>query len=93
MYYATHNIYANLVNGNRGFANSWEVSRFKTRAEREAFIEKYENKAARAVSRDEASKIFRDTYLCVGKEPPTGGLFGGDKYAQIGHFWNEANDI
>ena len=31
-YYAAHNAYADLGNGNRGFANTWEISRHATRA-------------------------------------------------------------
>lgn len=88
MFYAAHNIYANLINGNRGFLNTWAVSRFATRAERDAFVDRYSNKDAKAVSSKEAVDIWQGTYLCVGEDVPAGGLFGVSRFGDT-HFWNE----
>jgi hypothetical protein len=80
MFYATYNIYADLDRGNRGFANTWEVARFATREERDAFVAMESNRRARAVTRKEAVQIWRGAYLCVGRKPPRGGLFGPDGF-------------
>ena len=65
-YYAAHNTHADLLNGNRGFLNSWEISRFDSAAERAAFVEKYENKNARALTRSEAESLWKSQYTSVG---------------------------
>lgn len=91
MFYAAHNSHADLYNGNHGFANTWEVSRFKTRQERDAFVEKMSNHKARAVTRKRAAEIWEGCFLCVGDKVPVGGLFGVAK-EQSGPwspFWNE----
>ncbi|PPQ34947.1 hypothetical protein SAMN06265338_1331 [Rhodoblastus acidophilus] len=72
-FYAAHNSYADIENGNRGFCNTMEVSRFKTKAERDAFVEKYENQDSRACTRKRAIKIWRNNYLSVGEPVPSGG--------------------
>lgn len=87
-FYAAHNTRADLDNGNHGFRNTWEVSRFPTKADRDAFVAKYANKLGKPVSRREAEGIFRDYYLSTGNDMPKGGLFGLDGYGQS-RFWNE----
>ena len=93
MYYAKHNTRADLNNGNHGFLNTWVVSRFKTRKERDSFVVEYENQLAEAVTRKEAEATFRGGFECVGKPVPRGGLFGPpDADFWKGHnenFWNE----
>ena len=89
-YYAAHNAGADVVNGNDGFANTWEVSRFRSRAERDAFVVRHDNQRARAVTRKDAEATYRDGYLSVGAEVPAGGLFGADAYG-LTNFWNESN--
>lgn len=86
MFYAAINPRANLSNGNLGFLNTWEIARFETKAEREDFVKRYENKAARVVTRKEAIAIFAETYECVGKAVPNGGLFGINKYGDDNFF-------
>lgn len=89
-YYATHNTRADLANGNRGFLNTWAVSRFDTRDSRDAFVAEHDNQLARAVTRKEAEQIWRDGFLCVGSTPPPGGLFGPDAAGiSPSNFWNE----
>jgi hypothetical protein len=85
-YYAALNRYADLDNGNRGFANSWEIARFNSRSERDAFVMQYANNAARAVTRRDAERIYRDNYISVGRTVPQGGLFGYDG----ANFWQAA---
>ncbi len=85
MFYAAHNTRADLQNGNHGFLNTWEISRFKTNAERKSFIKEYENQGAKPVSRKEAKNIFDGTFLCVGEKVPVGGLFSSDN----NFFWWE----
>ncbi len=87
-YYAAHNTRADLNNGNHGFLNTWEVSRFPTKSERDAFVARMDNKKAKAVTRDEANRIWRGTYLSVGEAIPRGGLFGDNRFGDS-HFWNE----
>ena len=87
-FYAAHNTHADINNGNRGFLNTWEISRFATRAERDAFVDKYENRNAKPVTRKEAEIIYRGCYLSVGEPVPAGGLFGADRYGMT-NFWNE----
>lgn len=77
--YAALNAYADVRNGNHGFANTWRLARFETRAARDSWVAKYENKDARAVTRREAESMFRANYHCTGKPVPVGGLFGPDK--------------
>ena len=88
-YYAAHNICANRLNGDYGFLNTWEVSRFKSKADRDAFVAEYDNKNARVVTRKEASAIFDRCYTSNGKDVPKGGLFGTDDYG-LSRFWNES---
>ena len=90
-YYAAHNRHADVINGNKGFLNSWEISRFKARWARDLFVKRYTNKAAKAVNRREASHIWRDQYLSVGKNPPKYGLFYEDERT-ISYFWNELRE-
>lgn len=89
-YYATHNTRASLFSGNHGFLNTWEVSRFSCIADRNAFVEEYSNKLARAVTRKEATHIFNGCYLSVGETVPAGGLFGNNRNSWS-NFWNENN--
>jgi hypothetical protein len=79
-YYATTNANANLRNGNRGFANDHQFWSFETKSDRDAFVERCWNRNAKAVTRKEAERLFRSQFYCVGKTPPSGGLFGGDEY-------------
>ena len=88
MYYAIHNTHADLANGYTGFSNTWEISRFETKVDRDAFVEKMENKNAKAVTRKQAIEYFNATYLSVGKEVPVGGLFGQPAFGGS-YFWNE----
>lgn len=88
MFYAAHNTRANVNTGDRGFINTWEISRFETRAERDAFVGRYAHKLAKPVTRKEAIVIFARCFECVGKPVPKGGLFGVDRYG-VGYFWNE----
>ena len=92
MFYAAHNTHADINNGNRGFLNTWEVSRFSTKTERDAFVSKFENKNARACTRKEAVDFWRGQFLSVGKDIPRGGLFADsnektERYNS--NFWNE----
>lgn len=87
-FYAAHNTRADLDNGNHGFRNTWEVSRFETKADRDEFVSKRTNQLAKAVTRRAAEGIFRDHYDCTGETMPSGGLFGTDAYGQS-RFWNE----
>lgn len=75
-YYAALNVRADLNNGNQGFANTWEIARFFTKAQRDAFVDKEANRRARAVTRKGAAAIFAGNYEAVGKPVPAGGLFG-----------------
>ena len=86
MKYAVHNTHADMNNGSHGFLNTWEVSRFATGAERDAFVANLENKKARAITRREAIEIWRGAYLSVGKAIPAGGLFTASDDTR---FWNE----
>lgn len=90
MYYAAHNTHTDLNTGDHGFANTWEISRFATRAERDAFVERLSHKMARPVTDKEAIAIFARCYECEGKPVPQGGLFGdeGNRYG-TSYFWNE----
>lgn len=92
-YYAAHNTYADLRNGNHGFLNTWEVSRFPSREARDVFVDLYSDQLAKPVTRREAEGIWRGTYLCVGDTPPRGGLFAThDRWGwrlQGSRFWNE----
>jgi hypothetical protein len=85
-FYASHNRYADIDNGNWGFCNTMVVSRFKTKAERDDFVEKYENKDSRACTRKRAIRIWRNNYSSVGKPVPSGG------YDQIDFFIPDAAD-
>jgi hypothetical protein len=89
-FYAAHNLKADLRNGSRGFLNTWEVSRFSSRKDRDAFVEKYENQMAKPVTRKEAGEIYASGFLSVGQKVPTGGLFGADRHGES-NFWNELN--
>lgn len=93
MFYATHNTHADLRNGNRGCANTWEVSRFETRQQRDAWVESRSNQMARAVKRAEAVTVYAGGFACVGRTVPRGGLFGPAGDGRGGHgdsnFWNE----
>lgn len=92
MFYATHNSYADRNNGSFGFLNSWEVSRFPTRGERDAFVARFENKLARPITRASAGYIWRRNYLCVGAPVPRGGLFPRDDIEpERDRFFNEAD--
>lgn len=75
-YYAALNTRADLDNGNQGFANTWEIARFLTKAQRDAFVSKEANRRAHAVTRKGAAAIFARNYEAVGKPVPPGGLFG-----------------
>jgi len=75
-YYATLNLYADLDNGNSGFANTWEIARFDSRSERASFVAEYANNDAKAVTRRDAERIYRDNYISDGRAVPHGGLFG-----------------
>jgi hypothetical protein len=85
-FYAAHNAYADINKGSRGFLNTWEISRFSSRSDRDAFVEKYQNKDAKPVTRKAAIELFAGNYLSVGKVVPVGGLFG--RFGQS-NFWNE----
>jgi hypothetical protein len=87
MYYAAHNPRADLAKGDRGFANTWEISRFRTKAERTAFILQHENQRARAVTRQDAQDIWVNNYRSVGIQLPDYSLFAKTKYGS--NFWNE----
>ena len=89
-FFAAHNSRADLSNGNRGFLNTWEVSRFPSTEARDVFVSKYENQAGKPVTRKEAESLFRENYLSTGKEIPAGGLFGADRFGMT-NFWNEIN--
>lgn len=78
-FYAAHNSRANLREGNQGFLNTWQISRFKSKGERDAFVKEYENQRAYALTRREADQLFRSQYECVGREPPAGGLFASNR--------------
>lgn len=82
-YYAIHNTHADRNRGDAGFANTWEVSRFPNRAARDAFVDYRWNQRARAVTRRQAERVYRDSYTVVGAAVPFGGLFGQRQ------FWNE----
>lgn len=88
MLYAAHNTRADLNTGDRGFVNTWEISRFATRAERDAFIERYAHKLAMPVTRKQAITIYARCFECEGKPVPKGGLFGVNQYGDS-RFWNE----
>jgi hypothetical protein len=88
MFYATLNVRADLINGSHGFANTWEVARFSSCADRDEWLEANSNRLARAVTRKEACLIFAGQYLCVGDAVPKGGLFGETPYKDS-WFWNE----
>lgn len=75
MFYAVMNARADLNNGNRGFANTWNVARFETRAARDAFVAENGNRLARAATRKEAAEVWAAQYTCVGETVPVGGLF------------------
>lgn len=90
MFYAAHNTRADLMNGDQGFLNTWEISRFANRADRDTFVAKHDNKKAKPVSRVAAAAIFAGCYLSVGEDVPRGGLFG--EGADQGRFWNEAQE-
>jgi hypothetical protein len=85
-YYAAFNRYADLNSGNRGFANSWEIARFDSRSARDEFVMQYANHAAKAVTRRDAERIYRNNYISVGRTVPPGGLFGYDG----ANFWQAA---
>lgn len=87
-FYAAHNTHADIRNGSRGFANTWEISRFSSKSDRDAFVAKFENKDARPVTRKEAIRLYAENYSSVGKDVPAGGLFGADRFGQT-NFWNE----
>ena len=76
-YYATYNSRADLINGSRGFRNTWEIVRCGTAAKRARFIAEWANMDARTVTRAEAEAIYRDGYRSTGAAVPAGGLFGG----------------
>jgi hypothetical protein len=84
-FYAAHNSRANLSEGNRGFLNTWEVSRFPSRAKRDAFVDQMSNMLAEPCSRERAIRIYADNFRCVGKPVPRGGLL-----ADPDGFWNES---
>lgn len=88
-FYAAHNTRADLIQGNRGFANTWEISRFATREDRDAFVAEMENKAGQAVTRKEAEDLYRGCFRCTGADVPAGGLFGDDGFG-MSRFWNES---
>ncbi len=77
MHYAAFNTYADLSRGDHGFANSWVIVRFVTKAEREEFLVAFDDKKAKAVTRKEAECIHERNYTSVGEKPPVGGLFNG----------------
>ncbi len=88
MFYAAHNSNADLRSGNRGFANTWEVSRFSSRSDRDAFVEEFENQLARPVTRAEAVALWRSQFETVGKPIPKGGLFKANRFGSS-EFYNE----
>lgn len=87
-HYAAINLRADINAGNRGFINTWEIAKFDTKAERDAFVAKNGNRAAKAVTRKEAEAIYADCFLSVGETVPVGGLFGNDTYG-YGRFYVE----
>lgn len=74
-YYATHNPLTDLARGVEGSPKGWKITRFHNTSERDAFVEKHDNQRGQAVTRIQANRIWRDTFLCRGEEPPVGGLF------------------
>ena len=74
-YYAVENTRADLQSGNRGFANTWAVGRFKCKTDRDAYVIDNSNKLARAVTRKEAGEVFAACYRCIGRPVPKGGVF------------------
>lgn len=87
-HYAKHNTRADLDSGNHGFLNTWEISRFDTKAERDQFVDANSNQKATAITRNQAGVAFAATFICVGEKPPVGGLFAENKYGDT-NFWNE----
>ena len=85
-FYAAHNTKADLREGVRGFINTWEVLRFKTRELRDEFVDKMSNVLAKPMTRKEAAEIYAAGFRCEGKPVPTGGLFG---HRRDTPFWNE----
>jgi hypothetical protein len=93
MFYGIYNAHADLSRYNHGFANTWAVVRFASKAEREEFLLEYSDKKAEAASRRWAEAVWKNNYECVGKSVPKGGLFNGDTWWGQGFMGQDWSDI
>lgn len=85
MYYAANNHYGSPTDV--GFANTWYVLAFETKAERDAYVENSTSRAARAIYRHEVTSYATNWHMTrneyIKPRPFSGEYWGIDETGLI----------